>query len=353
MSTSPDAPARTAHADGDPSDPDRRVKVCVLGDEAYYRRVYPANPYLVSANCLFLGRAATNDEVVSAMPDAEVLLVDAIAPVTADLIERLPRLRLVNSEGVGYDKIDLACAAEHGVYVCNNQGMNAGAVAEQTVLLMLGLLRGVVAGDAAVRAGHQIDAKMRGMREGITDLADCTVGLVGLGCIGQATAARLKAFGARVLYTGRAPKDAALERELGVSFAPRDELLAASDFVSIHCAVTPQTAGMVDRAFLQAMRPDAYLVNTVRGEIVDNEALAWALENGIIAGAGLDTVYPEPVTCDNVLLNLSEQASARILFSPHVGGVTTGSMRRGQAHMWENVARIERGERPTCVVNGL
>lgn len=329
------------------------VSVCVLGDKAYYQRVYPDNPYLTNDACRFLGRAATNDEVIAAMPDAEVLLVDAISPVTADLIERLPRLRLINSEGVAFDKIDLACAAEHGVYVCNNQGMNAGAVAEQTILLMLGLLRGVVAGDTAVRAGRQIDAKMRGMREGITDLADCTVGLVGLGRIGQATAARLRAFGTRVLYTSRTRKDAALEHELGVSHAPLPELLAASDFVSIHCAVTPQTTRMVDRAFLQAMRPDAYLINTARGEIVDNDALAWALENGVIAGAGLDTVYPEPVTCDNVLLNLSEKASANVLFSPHVGGITTGSMRRGQAHMWDNVARIERGERPTCIVNGL
>lgn len=329
------------------------VNVCVLGDKAYYERIFPDNPYLTSDSCLFLGHEATNDEVVSAMPDAEVLLVDAITPVTADLIERLPKLRLVNSEGVAFDKIDLASAAAHGVYVCNNQGMNAGAVAEQTILLMLGLLRGVVAGDAAVRAGRQMEVKMAGMRNGITDLADCTVGIVGLGCIGQAVAERLKAFGTRVLYTGRARKSPELEERLNAAYAPLDEMLPLCDFVSIHCAVTPQTTGMVDDAFLAKMRPDAYLVNTARGEIVDNDALARALVAGTVAGAGLDTVFPEPVTTDNVLLNLPPETQARILFSPHVGGITTGSMRRGQAHMWDNVARIERDERPTCIVNGL
>lgn len=329
------------------------VKICVLGDKAYYERILPDNPYLTSDDCLFLGHDATDDEVVAAMPDAEVLLVDAITPVTANLIERLPNLRLVNSEGVAFDKIDLACAAAHSVYVCNNQGMNAGAVAEQTILLMLGLLRGVVPGDAAVRAGRQMEVKMRGMRDGIADLADCTVGIVGLGCVGRATAERLRAFGTRVVYTGRTRKDPALEAELGVSYVGLDEMLPQCDFVSIHCAVTPQTTGMVDDAFLARMRPDAYLVNTARGEIVDNDALARALVAGTIAGAGLDTVYPEPVTTDNVLLNLPPEAAGRILFSPHVGGITTGSMRRGQAHMWDNVARIERGERPTCIVNGL
>ncbi len=330
------------------------VNICILGDRGYYERVFPDNPYLDGDRCLFLGHDATDDEVVAAMPDAEVLLVDAITPVTAALIERLPRLRLINSEGVAFDKIDLACAAAHGVYVCNNQGMNAGAVAEQAILLMLGLLRGVVAGDAAVRAGRQMEVKLRGMREGVTDLADCTVGIVGLGCIGQATAARLKAFGTRVLYTGRSRKDPALEAQLGAEWCGGlEEMLPQCDFASIHCAVTPQTTGLVDDAFLARMRPDAYLVNTARGEIVDNDALARALVAGTIAGAGLDTVYPEPVTTDNVLLNLPPEAAGRLLFSPHLGGITTGSMRRGQAHMWDNVARVERGERPTCVVNGI
>lgn len=348
------APAAAPDAVPAPSSAAAPLTIAILGDETAYRRLLPGNPWLDSERCVFLGRDATPDEVVAATPDAEVILADVVTPVPASLIERLPRLRLINSEGVGFDRIDCAAAAARGVFVCNNQGMNAGAVAEQTILLMLGLLRSVAPNDAAVRAGRQMEAKMAGMRRGITDLADCTVGIVGLGCIGQAVATRLRAFGTRVVYGGgHGPKSPALEAELGVEYLPLDELLATCDFVSLHCAVTPETTGMVGADFLAKMRPDTYLVNTSRGELVDNAALVDALVSGAIAGAGLDTVAPEPVTPDNPLLNLPAEVAPRVLFSPHVGGITTGSLRRGQTHMWENVGRLKRGERPTCVVNGL
>ena len=329
------------------------MKICVLGDKAYYKRILPDNGRIDSPDVVFLGRGATNDEVVAAMPDAQILIADAIAEVNADLIERLPKLVLIQSEGVSYNSFDCACAAERGVFVCNNAGMNSGAVAEQAILLMLGLLRSVATSDAAVRQGRQMEVKMRFMREGITDLADCTVGLVGMGAIAQATAARLTAFGCRVLYANRSRKSAELEGRLGVEYMGLDDLLASSDIVSLHCAVTPETTGMVDAGFLAKMREGSYLVNTARGQLVDNEALACALESGHLAGAGLDTVYPEPVELSNPLLHLSQEAARRVLFSPHLGGITTGSMRRGQAHMWENVAAVEAGQRPTCIVNGL
>ena len=118
---------------------------------------------------------------------------------------------------------------------------------------------------------------MHFMREGITDLADCTVGLVGMGAIGQATAVRLRAFGCRVLYANRSRRPAELEETLGIEYAGLDKLLAKSDIVSLHCAVTPETSGMVNASFLAKMRPGSYLVNTARGQLVDNKALAEAL----------------------------------------------------------------------------
>lgn len=329
------------------------MNICILGDKAYYRRILPDNDRIERDDVLFLGRAATNDEVVAAMPDTQILIADAIATVDADLICRLPQLRLIQSEGVSYNSFDCEEARKRGVYVCNNAGMNAGAVAEQTILLMLGLLRGVAVHDAAVRQGRQMEVKMRCMREGVTDLADCTVGLVGMGAIAQATAARLAAFGCRVLYSNRTRKPAELEARLGLEWREMDELLAQSDIVSLHCAVTPQTEGMVDAGFLAKMRPGSYLVNTARGQLVDNAALAQAIVSGHLAGAGIDTLYPEPFEVGDPMLNQPEGAAGRVLFSPHIGGVTTGSMRRGQAHIWENVAALEAGQRPTCVVNGL
>lgn len=328
------------------------MKILVLSTRPKYQRFDPTDLAIYEKDMLFVGETATTDDALAACPDADVILADAIATVDARLIDSLPSLRLICSEGVAYNGIDCAAAAKRGVYVTNNAGGNASAVAEQAILLMLGLLRNVVAGDAAVRAGQQIQAKQAVFAHGEEDLGDQTVGIVGLGAIGQALAVRLRAFGCRVLYTSRHRKERA-ETELGVEWRALDQLLAESDIVSLNCAVAPETRGMADDAFFAAMRPDAYLVNTARGDLVNNEALVRALESGHLAGAGLDTVAPEPVLADNPLLHLSPEAARRVLFSPHVGGISTGSMRRMQQHMWANVRAIERGERPTCVVNGI
>lgn len=330
------------------------MRVVVMGDREAYRAALPDNPLLDSPDTVFVGRSAGAEELARACPDAEALLFDAIARVDAQMIAALPRLRLMCSEGVGYEGVDLQAAREAGVFVCNNHGGNAGAVAEQAVLLMLGVLRNVAPWDEAVRQGRQMQVKLDCLKTGrIRDLANCTVGLVGMGDIAQATAARLAAFGARVLYWSRTRCPARLEEGLGVSWATMDDLLARCDLVSLHVPSTPQTRGMVDDGFLARMRPGSYLINTARGDLVDSAALARALEVGAIAGAGLDTVAPEPVEADNPLLGLSPKAADRLLLSPHIGGITAGSMRRMQAHMWENVRRVERGERPDGIVNGL
>ena len=328
------------------------MKILTIGGWDKYERLDPEDLERAGGSIVFVPRDATVAEAAAAAPDAEVVFIDAISPATAELMDALPRLRMICSEGVAYDKIDCAAAAERGIYVTNNAGGNAGAVAEQAVLLMLGLLRRVVWGDAAVRAGRQIEAKTSVFAQGEDDLMDMTVGIVGMGAIGRALAERLTVFGTRVVYTSRHRKEDA-ERELGVEWTELPDLLTAADIVSLNCAVTPETTGMVGEAFLAAMKKGSYLVNTARGELVDNEALAQALESGHLAGAGLDTVAPEPVTSDNPLLNLSETAAVRVLFSPHVGGISTGALRRLQRHMWENVYALERGERPTCVVNGV
>lgn len=182
------------------------------------------------------------------------------------------------------------------------------------------------------------------MVEGFRELGDCTVGFVGFGAIGQATARYLRPWGCKMLYNKRHPLDEGLENELGVRFASLDDLLAACDIVSLHVPVTDETRGMVDGAFLAKMRSDGVLINTARGDIVDQEALAAALEEGSIAAAGLDTLTPEPVTLDNPLVNLSPEAAGRVVFSPHVGGVAEGMFYRAHRTIWENIARLAAGE---------
>ena len=191
------------------------------------------------------------------------------------------------------------------------------------------------------------------MVEGITELSACKVGLVGLGDTGRAAAEHLRPFGCGLYYYSKHRRPPEEEQRLGVTYLPLEELAAVCDIVSLHCAVTGETRNMVDDAFLGRMKPTAYLINTARGDLVDNDALRRALTEGRIAGAGLDTVTPEPVPADHPLAALPEAVRDRVVLAPHLGGITEASFRRAHAHMWRNAERIAAGERPDCVVNGL
>jgi lactate dehydrogenase-like 2-hydroxyacid dehydrogenase len=265
----------------------------------------------------------------------------------------MPNLRLIHSEGSGFNRIDTQAAREAGVYVCNNPALNSGAVAEQTILLMLALLRRFQEGDSLVRTGNQGKAKSLFILNGIPELKSCHVGLVGFGHIGKATAALLAAFGSKVSYYSRHRLSVQEEKELGVGYLPLSELASSCDIVSLHLPVTPETTGLIDHGFLQKMKSSAFLINTARGEIVDQAALAQALEDGSIAGAGLDTLYPEPADFQNPLLQLSESCKYRIVFSPHIGGTTDGSFYRMHRNTWNNLFLAAAGKRPNNIVNGL
>lgn len=329
------------------------MRILVIGDEKRFEKYLPDLDIVGNVESVVVGRGTPDSEIKAAIGDADAIVADAISPVSEALMDSLPSLKLVHSEGVAYNAIDVEAAAAKGIYVCNNAGVNDGAVAEQAILLMLACLRNLVSGDAAVRAGKQIKMKERLMVEGIRELGDCKVGLVGLGAIAAQTAIRLKAFGSEVFYWNRTQRPAEREEELGVSYLPLDELSRTCDIVSIHVPVTPETTNLVDAAFLSRMKDDAILINTARGEIVDQVALAQALEEGTIGAAGLDTLSPEPVSEDHPLVLLSPHAASRLVLSPHIGGVTEGMFRRAWTTIWQNIERVATGERPVNVVNGL
>ena len=329
------------------------MDIVILGQEARYRAYQPAMPFIGRQTLAFLDKDSTEEEIAAASPEAEVLFVDAITPVTASLMDRLPKLRLIHSEGVAYDRIDLDAARQRNIYVCNNKGCNAGAVAEQAILLMLMLLRRALPGDRAVRQGRQMEMKEQCMTEGLTELSACKVGLVGFGDIARATAERLAPFGCELYYYTRHRRTPEEERKYGVTYLPLEELAAACDIVSLHCAVTDETRNMVDDALLRRMKPTAYLINTARGDLVDNAALVRALTEGRIAGAGLDTLAPEPVPDGHPLTVLPQEIQDRVALAPHLGGITEAAFRRAHAHMWRNAERLAAGEKPDCVVNGL
>ncbi len=302
---------------------------------------------------VFFDQTASEDEVLKAARDADFIFADVIKTISARMIEGMPNLKLIHSEGVGYNRIDVEAAKRAKVFVCNNPGVNSGAVAEQAVLLMLALLRDIIDGDKKVRTGFQINAKEEKILNGITELHDCHVGLIGFGSIAKETAKRLTAFGCKVSYYSRTRKCADEEAMFGVDYLPQDILLSECDIISLHAPVTPETVNMVDTAFLAKMKTNALLINTARGELVDQEALSDALINKEIGGAGLDTLTPEPVTLDNPLLNLPKDAAARIVFSPHIGGTTEGAFRKMHQGVWGNIERVMRGEKPLNMVKEL
>ncbi len=332
------------------------TRVLLVGGRERYLRYLPTDvPVTMESEKVFVARDASEDEVVERGRGCEFMSVDAIVPVRASVIDALADagLRLIHSEGVAYNAIDVEAAAQRGIPVCNCKGANASAVAEQTVMLMLAALRDAAFCDAAVRDGRQMQVKEQMMLRGYRELADCRVGLVGLGDIGTQVARHLQPFGCEVAYWSRHRRDEGTERELGVRYLPLDELLAQSDIVSLHVAVTDQTRGMAGERFLSLMPEGSILVNTARGELVDNHALAAALESGHLAGAGIDTLAPEPVTCDNPVLRLSPQAMRHVVLSPHIGGNSAGCFRRAHRMVWEGFQDVLDGRRPQFVVNGV
>lgn len=326
-------------------------KLLVIGKEGRLAKYAPDPNKLEKYAIAYAPVGASSEELLAKGKDADFILVDAIGSVPADVIRQMPNLKLIHSEGVGYQGVDMEAAKEHGVYVCNCKGMNASAVAEQAVLLMLGILRDVCGGDRSVRAGKQIETKENYMIEGsLTELSECTVGLIGFGDIAKATAKLLHAFGAKVVYTKKTQAPSEIEAQYHASFLPQSELLAVSDIVSLHVPVNDETRYMADASFFEAMKDKAYLINTSRGELVDSEALVDALESGRIAGAGLDTIDGEPVKPDNPLLQISEEAGKKLLLSCHIGGITRASFSRGYAMILEAMEAVARGEKPANIV---
>lgn len=327
-------------------------KLLVIGRPGLIERYTPNAALYADYEVVCVPVGTGKEEILAAAGDARYVICDAIAEVSGDLIRSMPDLKIIHSNGVAFNRIDVEAARERQVYVCNCKGMNAAAVAEQAVLLMTGLLRGIVTGDRALRDGRQIRVKEGYMAAGsLKELGECTVGLVGFGDIARATARLLGAYGAAVCYYDvfRAPEQ--VEQEYGAVYRDLDELLASSDLVSLHLPVLKETVNMVDRAFLARMKKGAYLVNTARGELVDEAALLDSIRRGHIAGAGLDTVTAEPVAADHPILQAEPEVEEKLLFSCHIGGITGASFCRGYEMIWADFAKVAAGKKPDHVVN--
>ncbi|MCB7319711.1 2-hydroxyacid dehydrogenase [Lacrimispora sp. 210928-DFI.3.58] len=328
------------------------MKLLVIGRPGRLEKYSPDTELYRNTEVVRVMPGTPDEEILKVAADAEMILVDAMSGVSRTVMEGMPNLKIIHSEGVGFNFIDVEAAKEKHIYVCNCKGMNALAVAEQAILLMLGLLRQVCYGDRSVREGSQIEVKEGYMKAGsLKEIGDCTVGLLGFGDIAKETARLLKAFGAKTYYYDIFRASEEKEKEYGAEYKPMDELLAVSDIVSLHLPVTPQTANMVGKEFLDKMKQGAYLVNTSRGELVDSAALAEAVKSGKLAGAGLDTIAGEPVQKDNELLQAMGEGADKFILSCHIGGITASSFRRGYEMVWSDFAKVAAGEKPEHIVN--
>lgn len=240
--------------------------------------------------------------------------------VGPELLDRLPAVRVVSNFGVGVDHIDLAAAAERGIPVGNTPGILDGATADLAFSLLLAAGRRIVEGDRYARGPDflRYDPTYMLGRE----VHGSTLGVFGLGRIGEQVARRAKAFDMTVLYHNRNRKPAA-EAALGVQYATRDELLAESDYVVLTVPLTAQTRGLIGRAELSRMKPTAILVNVARGPVVDQDALTEALASRRIFAAALDVTDPEPLPRDHPLLKLDN-----VIITPHLGSATEQTRRR-------------------------
>ena len=283
-------------------------------------------------------RAPTRAELIAAAADADGLVTLLSEGVDEELLRAAPRLRAVANVAVGLDNIDQPACAARGVTVTHTPEVLTDATADLAFALILAVARRVVEGDKLVRAGS-----FKGFSPTLLlgkDLSRRTLGILGFGRIGQAVARRALGFGMDILYCNRSAVPSSVELALHASRVEVSELLERSDVLSIHCPLTDQTRHLLDRARLRLVRPGAIVVNTSRGPVIDEAALAEALAEGRLAGAGLDVYEREPLV-HPALLGRDD-----VVLLPHLGSATEETRRRMSEMAVTDAARVLRGQEP-------
>jgi phosphoglycerate dehydrogenase-like enzyme len=282
--------------------------------------------------------ADREEELIRRIDRARIAInIRAHARFTEGVFKACPRLRLVSVWGTGVDNIDLHAAGRNGVTVTNTPEINAHAVAEHALALMLAVARRLPQLDRGMRAGQW-------PRELLTQLLGKTLGVFGLGTIGSRVAVLGRAIGMEVLAWS-ARGDEGRARAVGARPASKEEILGAADVVTLHLRLAPETRGFLGRKELALMKPTAILVNTGRGALVERDALLQALQERKILGAGLDVFHEEPLGADDPIL-----AFPNVVLSPHIAGQTPEVIRDGLLSAVENVENFLKGTRGNVVV---
>ena len=301
----------------------------------------------------FVDYPVPDEVLIEQCRGADFLFVGSVHAVSAKVIAESPSLRFIQVEGVGFDKVDVEAAAKHNLPICNNQGVNAVSVAEFTVGLMLSAQRRMAPADREIKAGRFEECQKTYRGRGVNEIISRRVGLIGCGAIGRNVARMLMPFGCQVVYYDEYRPSLEVEKELQLTYVELEELIRTCDIISLHVPVLPHTVNMISKSQIEMMKTSALIINASRGEILDQYALAEALEAGRIYGAAIDTLSPEPPGADHPLLNLSPEARDRLLVTPHVAGTTNEAFTDMLKRALANMERVWAGEKPQNIVNGV
>ena len=282
----------------------------------------------------------TRDALVAAMADCDVLVPTVTDTIDASIIAAAPpRLKLIASYGAGVNHIDLAAAKAKGIMVTNTPGVFTDDTADLTMALILNVPRRLGEGHRAMRNGEWSGWSPTGMLG--HRIGGKTLGIIGLGRIGEAVAMRAKAFGMNIIYNKRSRLPASVEDELGVTFEPDiDRLVARADIITLHCPLTADTDKIINAERIAHMKPNAYVINSSRGELIDEDALIAALQSGRIAGAGLDVYTHEPAV-DSRFLSIPNA-----VLLPHLGSATVEGREASGERVITNIRVWADGHRP-------
>ncbi|HXX72171.1 MAG TPA: 2-hydroxyacid dehydrogenase [Candidatus Acidoferrales bacterium] len=328
------------------------MKVLVLSPlpEGVIRSLFAANltKYKIEANFVTINEYNL-DALKRELADTDIVVGDYTfkIPITAEMCDVMNKVKLIQQPSTGFDHIDIRACANKGIPVANIGGANAISVAEHTLTLALVLLKHITYAHQKLLEGIWTQAELLNVA---TELSGKTWGLVGLGRIGREVAERAKSLGAKIIYfdVKRLPEDE--ENKLNYSFRQLQKLLSEADVVSIHVPLTPETEHMIGEKELRMMRSTSIFINPSRGELTDEAALAKALREGWIGGAGVDVFSKEPPDQTNPLISAAHEG-LNIVLTPHLAGATSDARMRIIQVTVENVLRVMLGQKPQNVVN--
>ena len=318
------------------------IEVVCLRPQADFARVDALPPSSLSVR--YCGPA--DAEVPTYLKTAHAMIIPAVGPKLPAALFEGTALKLVQVTGAGVDRIDPDAVKRHDIPVANIPGGSNNAIAEYVISSASLLLRRLAWADAEIKAGRYTQWRAQMIAANLAGIEDALIGIVGLGVIGLAVARLAQRSGCRVCYYDPASPNAAAAAELGAKSVSLDELLSAADVVSLHVPSLPSTAGLIGARELARMKPGAVLIQASRGGIVDEAALAAALQSGALAGAAVDVYSTEPPPADHPLFALEGEARNRILFTPHIGGITRQASTFLFRTAWHNVERVLVGGQP-------